>query len=129
MNDGAGNHDCLDTRQVKDGDCPVVLWDHEGDDFQKCERVAPSFAAWLGRKLDEAVDARGVGEERRGRRSHGTRRGRGAAPKVSSAPGVPAGILGSPLPAATERRGPGGVDGVRACARERGCADRAPRSS
>jgi len=91
MNDGAGNHDCLDTRQVKDGDCPVVLWDHEGDDFQKCERVAPSFAAWLGRKLDEAVDARGVGEERRGRRSHGTRRGRGAAPKVSLRPGSPGG--------------------------------------
>jgi len=57
MNDGAGNHYCLDTRKTKDGECPVVLWDHEGEEFQRCERVAPSFAAWLDRKLHEAVDA------------------------------------------------------------------------
>lgn len=29
MNDGAGNHYCLDTRRYREGECPVVFWDHE----------------------------------------------------------------------------------------------------
>lgn len=55
MNDGAGNHDCLDTRKIKDGDCPVVLWehDHPKGEMQRTTRVAPTFTAWLARQLDE----------------------------------------------------------------------------
>ena len=29
LNDGAGNHYCLDVAKTKSGDCPVVFWDHE----------------------------------------------------------------------------------------------------
>jgi hypothetical protein len=29
LNDGFGNHYCLDTESLHDGECPVVFWDHE----------------------------------------------------------------------------------------------------
>ncbi len=61
MNDGAGNYDCLDTRKIKDGDCPVVFWDHEHPrgELQAAKQVSVSFTAWLKRKIDDlpAVDA------------------------------------------------------------------------
>jgi cell wall assembly regulator SMI1 len=49
MNDGAGNNYCLDTAKLRDGECPVVFWDHEHEDGQGQlpERVAPSFDKWL----------------------------------------------------------------------------------
>ncbi len=49
MNDGAGNHYCLDTARLRDGECPVVFWDHEHPDEsdQTPEDVAPSFDRWL----------------------------------------------------------------------------------
>lgn len=55
MNDGAGNHYCLDTRRIKAGDCPVVLWVHDDplQELQKPERVASSFCKWLDKLLDE----------------------------------------------------------------------------
>ncbi|MBX3110313.1 MAG: SMI1/KNR4 family protein [Fimbriimonadaceae bacterium] len=58
MPDGAGNHDCLDTRKVKDGDCPVVLWDHEHSrgEIQSPKLVSRSFTAWLARKVREAPE-------------------------------------------------------------------------
>jgi cell wall assembly regulator SMI1 len=49
MNDGAGNHYCLDTRQRVDDETPVVFWDHEAveGDSQTPDLVSPSFEAWI----------------------------------------------------------------------------------
>ena len=49
MNDGAGNHYCLDTGQVTEGEMPVVFWDHENPDgeSQVPVKVSPSFGEWL----------------------------------------------------------------------------------
>ena len=49
MNDGAGNHYCLDISRFHDAECPVVFWDHEHDDGpnQSPEEVSPSFDGWL----------------------------------------------------------------------------------
>ena len=47
MNDGFGNHYCLDTASLHDGECPVVLWDHEKGARQKPEVVSSQFDQWL----------------------------------------------------------------------------------
>jgi cell wall assembly regulator SMI1 len=47
MNDGAGNHYCLDTSKMKADECPVVFWDHELGEKQKPGFVAASFDEWL----------------------------------------------------------------------------------
>jgi cell wall assembly regulator SMI1 len=47
MNDGGGNHYCLDTRKMKNGECPVVFWDHELGRKQQPALVAASFDNWL----------------------------------------------------------------------------------
>lgn len=47
MNDGAGNHFCLDTSTLVDGECPVVFWDHEQGFNQKPQVVAQSFDLWM----------------------------------------------------------------------------------
>ena len=55
MNDGAGNHYCLDTANFRGDECPVVFWDHdcrEGAD-QTPSQVSPSFDQWL---IDLIVD-------------------------------------------------------------------------
>jgi cell wall assembly regulator SMI1 len=55
MNDGAGNHHCLDTSAVKDGDeCPVVFWDHAHElaESQTPTELAPDFTAWLSQMVD-----------------------------------------------------------------------------
>ena len=56
MNDGAGNHYCLDTSRLHDGECPVVFWDHEHQDGpdQSPDQVSPSFDRWL---IDRIVDS------------------------------------------------------------------------
>ncbi|MBX3390532.1 MAG: SMI1/KNR4 family protein [Phycisphaeraceae bacterium] len=58
MGDGAGNHFCLDTAAIKDGDCPVVFWDHEHSRgmMQRPERVSVRFAVWLQRQLKQLSD-------------------------------------------------------------------------
>jgi hypothetical protein len=49
MNDGAGNHYCLNTASYFGDECPVVFWDHEHQDGpdQSPEQVSPSFDRWL----------------------------------------------------------------------------------
>ncbi len=47
MNDGAGNHYCLDTRQMKKGEGPVVFWDHELGKNQQASLISASFDLWL----------------------------------------------------------------------------------
>ena len=53
LNNGAGDHYCLDTASQKDGECPVVFWGYEARRGQSPQYVAPSFAAWLASMLDE----------------------------------------------------------------------------
>ncbi len=55
LNDGAGNHYCLDTSRFHGDECPVVFWDHEhwdGSD-QSPEEVSPSFDRWLIDRIAE----------------------------------------------------------------------------
>jgi cell wall assembly regulator SMI1 len=47
LNDGFGNHYCLDTSALHEGECPVVFWDHEKGTGQKPEVVSPRFDLWL----------------------------------------------------------------------------------
>jgi len=53
MNDGAGNHYCLDTRQFSGNECPVAFWNHELGDLQQPQRIAPTFTDWLAEQLKE----------------------------------------------------------------------------
>jgi hypothetical protein len=57
---GGGDLLCFDTSIRHDGECPVVWWDHEGDEAQHPEPAAYSFLDWLERELDErAAEPRG----------------------------------------------------------------------
>lgn len=56
MNDGAGNHYCLNTRSFCGNECPVVFWDHE---LAQDEFISPSFDLWLITRLDRLVMTRG----------------------------------------------------------------------
>lgn len=49
MNDGAGNHSCLDCHGGDAGYSPIVFWDHESQDGsgQVPDIVADSIASWL----------------------------------------------------------------------------------
>lgn len=53
-NDGTGSHYCLDLARARDGDCPVVYWEHELDGDQQPETVAKAFEAWLVGRIEEA---------------------------------------------------------------------------
>lgn len=47
LNDGFGNHYCLDTGKMSQGECPVVFWDHEAELTQTPEKVSKTFGDWL----------------------------------------------------------------------------------
>lgn len=49
MNDGSGNHYCLDTERIKGDHCPIVFWDHEDPmgELQKPKKVSNSFEEWI----------------------------------------------------------------------------------
>lgn len=54
LNDGGGNHFCLDLSRSSGDDAPVVFWDHadpRGAE-QRPEDWAPSYTAWLARELE-----------------------------------------------------------------------------
>lgn len=53
MNDGLGNHYCLDTNKVKDNSCPVVYWDHDLPESQDPKFVSRDFVVWLIGLLDD----------------------------------------------------------------------------
>ena len=55
--DGYGNYDCIDTSRKTRGESPVVYWLHDGGDDQDCEVLAPSYAQWFHRKLEEIREA------------------------------------------------------------------------
>ncbi|MDQ3703999.1 MAG: SMI1/KNR4 family protein [Chloroflexota bacterium] len=52
MNDGAGNHYCLDVGSGEQGECPVVFWDHNQGESQDPEYVARNLEAWLSEELN-----------------------------------------------------------------------------
>lgn len=52
MNDGGGNHYCLDTASMRGGECPVVFWDHELSEDQVPSKDADAFASWLDERID-----------------------------------------------------------------------------
>jgi cell wall assembly regulator SMI1 len=52
--DGWGNHYCLDTSQLRQGECPVVFWNHERDQDQQPQQTQATFVDWL----DEAIRRR-----------------------------------------------------------------------
>jgi len=52
MNDGAGNHYSLRTDQSVNGECPVVLWNHELGPEQELAPVSSTFRQWLLALLD-----------------------------------------------------------------------------
>jgi cell wall assembly regulator SMI1 len=56
LNDGAGNHYCLDTAAFQGNECPVVFWDHEHPDGadQTPEHVSASFDLWLIDLIDRS---------------------------------------------------------------------------
>jgi len=47
LNDGAGNHYCLDVRKMRDSECPIVFWDHELGEDQNPKPVFDAFDKWL----------------------------------------------------------------------------------
>jgi hypothetical protein len=53
MNDGGGNHYCLDSTQMQEDECPIVFWDHELGEEQVPELVSSSFEAWLTSLLSD----------------------------------------------------------------------------
>lgn len=50
MNDGGGNLYCLDSR--REGEPPVVLWNHEAGESQEPERVAADFLSWMAERVE-----------------------------------------------------------------------------
>lgn len=53
MNDGFGNHYCLDTSRFKGNECQVVFWNHELPCNQVPTFAAECFEEWLYGILDE----------------------------------------------------------------------------
>lgn len=52
LNDGGGNHYCLDSSRQFRGESPIVFWEHESGPLQQPEDVANSFPDWLAEELD-----------------------------------------------------------------------------
>lgn len=51
MNNGAGDHFCLDTG-ASESEPPIVTWYHEDGPAQDPEHAGSDFVAWLGAALD-----------------------------------------------------------------------------
>jgi hypothetical protein len=52
---GGGDLCCFDTSALERGECPIVWWDHEGDEAQRPERADPSFLDWLDAEVRESA--------------------------------------------------------------------------
>ncbi len=50
---GGGDSYCFDTSFFESGECPVVLWDHEGIEDQQPERCGNTFLDWLEKTLKD----------------------------------------------------------------------------
>ena len=49
--DGMGNHSCLNTAMMSEGECPVVFWDHDASETQQPELTHDTFLDWLEERL------------------------------------------------------------------------------
>ena len=56
--DGMGNHWCLNTTLIHDGECPVVFWDHDGSEDQQPRQTHSSFLDWLEDRMAFEEDYR-----------------------------------------------------------------------
>lgn len=54
MNNGAGDLYCLNSKKMREGECPVVFWDHEAGSDQEPDEDAENFLFWLSERLDES---------------------------------------------------------------------------
>jgi hypothetical protein len=54
--DGWGNLYCLNTAELTNGECPVVLWHHEDDENQVPEVLQPTFLDWLDDKIQRKLE-------------------------------------------------------------------------
>lgn len=54
--DGWGNHYCLDTSRLSDGECPVVFWNHAGGEDQQPEQTHSTFLDWLEENAREIAE-------------------------------------------------------------------------
>jgi SUKH superfamily protein len=52
MNDGGGNLYCLDSR--RNGEPPVVFWDHTASEEQEPEFTAPDFVSWMAEWIEHS---------------------------------------------------------------------------
>ncbi len=56
---GGGDFYCFDTSAPEGGECPVVWWDHEGNETQRPRRAGTSFLDWLAAEVrDRAAEAK-----------------------------------------------------------------------
>ncbi len=55
LNDGGGNHYCLDTSKLSNGECPIVFWAHDDEmgSNQQPDQIAHNFSEWLASLLNE----------------------------------------------------------------------------
>ena len=53
--DGFGNEYCLDTREMNDGEYPVVFWNHEQGEDQTPKRVYDTFMDWLEDEVNDQL--------------------------------------------------------------------------
>ena len=63
--DGGGNHWCLDTSHIQDGDCPVVMWLHDAGENQVPILMHATFVEFLessAENSEELLEDLGDGE-------------------------------------------------------------------
>jgi hypothetical protein len=54
--DGWGNHYCLDTSQMSNDECPVVLWNHDLGEDQEPELTHGTFLDWLEEAVQREIE-------------------------------------------------------------------------
>jgi cell wall assembly regulator SMI1 len=54
--DGWGNHYCMDTSRLVDGECPVVFWNHELDEDQQPPQTHTTFLDWLEERVTRELE-------------------------------------------------------------------------
>lgn len=52
MNDGAGNHYCIDGSPSGPSEPPMLFWDHELDEEQTPEEYGEDFSSWLLEQIE-----------------------------------------------------------------------------
>lgn len=62
--DGNGNHHCLDTAQMSEGECPVVFWNREAGADQLPKLTHPTFLHWLEERIEWELEWEAEEEEK-----------------------------------------------------------------